>query len=93
MGKVLYDKACGICHEAAHRATMVTDLRTKVPNNAEYWKFSIVHGKPGTLMPAFSQAEGGPLSDAQIASLVEYLVKEYPTEKPKAVDPHAGHAH
>jgi mono/diheme cytochrome c family protein len=93
MGKVLYDKACGICHESEHRATMVTDLRTKVPNNAEYWKFSIVHGKPGTLMPAFSQTEGGPLSDAQIASLVDYLVKDYPAEAKKVADPHAGHAH
>lgn len=97
MGKVLYDKACGICHEAPHRATMVTDLRTKVPSNAEYWRFSIVHGKPGTLMPAFSQAEGGPLSEPQIASLVEYLVKEYPATKTNApanaTNPHAGHAH
>lgn len=97
MGKVLYDKACGICHEAVHRATMVTDLRTKVPSNAEYWKFNIVHGKPGTLMPAFSQTEGGPLSDVQIASLVEYLVKDYPTDYPasktNAPNPHAGHAH
>jgi mono/diheme cytochrome c family protein len=81
-GKELYTAACGICHEAEHRASMVTDLHNlKTPPNAEYWKFFIVNGKPGTLMPAFSQSQGGPLSDAQVASLVEYLVKEFPKSK------------
>ncbi len=90
MGKVLYDKACGICHEAEHRATMVTDLHNlKTVPNAEYWKFSVVHGKPGTLMPAFAQTEGGPLSDAQIASLVDYLVKDFPASKTNAPAVHA----
>ena len=31
------------------------------------------HGKPGSLMPAFATAEGGPLNDMQIASLAAYL--------------------
>ncbi len=97
MGRELYTASCGICHDEGHRAQMVTDLRTKLPGTAEYWKFSIVHGKPGTLMPAFAQTEGGPLSDAQIASLVEYLVKDFPADQKKVVekvvDPHAGHAH
>jgi mono/diheme cytochrome c family protein len=91
VGKVLYDKACGICHEATPRATMVTDLHNlKTVPNSEYWKFSIVNGKPGTLMPAFAQTQGGPLSDAQIASLVDYLVKDFPASKTNApaVHPH-----
>lgn len=84
-GKELYTAACGICHEAEHRATMVTDLHNlKIAPNAEYWKFFIVNGKPGTLMPAFSHAQGGPLSDAQVATLVEYLVKEFPQSKTNA---------
>ena len=84
-GKELFTAACGICHEAEHRATMVADLHNlKVVPNAEYWKFFIVNGKPATLMPAFSQAQGGPLSDAQIATLVDYLVKEFPTSKTNA---------
>jgi mono/diheme cytochrome c family protein len=92
MGKELYVAACGICHEAEHRASMVTDLHNlKTPPNAEYWKFFVVNGKPGTLMPAFSQAQGGPLSDAQVASLVEYLVKDFPNTKtntPGHASPH-----
>jgi mono/diheme cytochrome c family protein len=94
MGKVLYDKACGICHEDDHRATMVPDLHAlKTVPNAEFWRFSVVHGKPGTLMPAFAQSEGGPLSEPQIASLVDYLVKEFPASKTNAPNPHADHAH
>lgn len=85
MGKELYTVACGICHNAEHRAKMVPDLHElKVTPNAEYWKFFVVNGKPGTLMPAFSQSQGGPLSDAQIASLVEYLVKDFPSTKTNA---------
>lgn len=85
-GKELFTAACGICHEAEHRASMVADLHNlKTPPNAEYWKFFIVNGKPATLMPAFAQAQGGPLSDAQIATLVDYLVKEFPkTSSPAA---------
>ena len=79
MGKELYAASCGICHEAEHRAEMVNDLHNlKTPPTAEYWTLFIVNGKAGTLMPAFSQAQGGPLTDAQIESLVDYLVKDFP---------------
>jgi mono/diheme cytochrome c family protein len=81
VGKDLYLTACGICHEAEHRATMVPDLRN-LPNdsNADYWKLMITMGKEGTLMPAFGQALGGPLSDAQIKTLVDYLVANFPAQ-------------
>ena len=81
VGKDLYLTACGICHEAEHRATMVSDLHN-LPNdtNAEYWKLMVTVGKEGTLMPAFGQAHGGPLSDAQIATLVDYLVANLPAQ-------------
>jgi len=81
MGKELYTAACGICHEAEHRATMVPDLRN-LPNNtdADYWKLMVTLGKPNTLMAAFAQGQGGPLSDPQINSLVEYLVATMPAQ-------------
>jgi cytochrome c553 len=79
-GKVLYDTACGICHEAEHRATMVPDLHTlKTPTNEDFWHTWIAHGKPGSLMPAFSSAEGGPLNEMQIASLAAYLNTAIPS--------------
>jgi len=86
MGKELYVAACGVCHEAEHRATMVTDLHNlKITPNADYWKFFVVNGKPGTLMPAFAQSQGGPLTDEQIASLVNYLVNDFPVKTTSAV--------
>jgi len=76
MGRELYVAACGICHEAEHRASMVPDLRSlKHPVDRDYWRQWVMQGKPGTLMPAFAKSEGGPLTDEQINSLVEFLWK------------------
>jgi mono/diheme cytochrome c family protein len=73
-GKDLFDADCAICHEAQHRATMVPDLHAlTVPTNVDFWRNWIAHGKPGTFMPAFSTADGGPLNDMQITSLAYYL--------------------
>ncbi len=78
-GQSLYDAACGICHEAKHRAAMVPDLHSlKTEITPDYWKNWVTHGKPGTLMPGFSAKEGGPLDNSQINSLVEYLTKTFP---------------
>jgi mono/diheme cytochrome c family protein len=52
----------------------VPDLHAlKQPTSLEYWKAMISFGKPHTLMPGFALAQGGPLSDEQIASLAAYL--------------------
>ncbi len=80
-GKLLFDADCAICHEGEHRATMVPDLHAiNVPTNIEFWRTWISHGKPGSLMPAFSTAEGGPLNDMQIASLATYLATTIPSQ-------------
>jgi cytochrome c553 len=79
-GEALYAADCGICHEAVHRATMVPDLHTlKTATNDQFWQTWIAHGKPGSLMPAFSTADGGPLNDMQIASLAAYLNMSIPS--------------
>jgi mono/diheme cytochrome c family protein len=79
-GQELFKNACAICHEAEHRASMVPDLATlKVPTDVEFWRTWITFGKPGSLMPAFAQSQGGPLSDLQIASLAQYLNAIHPT--------------
>jgi len=94
MGKELYSAACGICHEAEYRAPMVPDLEN-LPNdtNTEYWRHIVTQGKPKTLMPAFSQARGGPLTEPQITSLVEYLVATMPAlgTNSRAATAHAPH--
>ncbi|HZF01261.1 MAG TPA: DUF1573 domain-containing protein [Methylomirabilota bacterium] len=79
-GQSLYEADCAICHEAEHRATMVPDLHMlKTATNDDFWRTWIAHGKPGSFMPAFSTAEGGPLSDYQIASLAAYLDSAIPS--------------
>lgn len=79
-GEPLYHAACGICHDDANRASMVADLHNlKVPTSRDFWHTWIVAGKPDSLMPAFSQSQGGPLTDDQINSLVDYLVTAMPS--------------
>jgi cytochrome c553 len=80
-GMALYNAVCAVCHDAEHRATMVPDLHAlKVPTNDQFWRIWIAHGKPGSLMPAFSTTDGGPLSDLQIASLASYLNIAMPSQ-------------
>jgi hypothetical protein len=60
---------------------MVPDLHNiKTPTNVDFWQTWIAHGKAGSLMPAFSTADGGPLSDMQIASLAGYLNATIPSQ-------------
>ena len=97
VGKELYTTACGICHEAEHRATMVPDLHN-LPNDtsADYWKLMVTMGKPNTLMAAFAQSHGGPLSEMQVNSLVEYLVATMPAKgtnsRPATIQSKESHA-
>ncbi len=85
MGRELYVAGCGICHDAEHRATMVPDLHAPkqplpIDDSARrlYWAKWITEGKAGSLMPAFAQANGGPLNNEQITSLVNYLSTDFP---------------
>jgi len=86
-GPSLYEAACGICHEASHRASMVPDLKSKIKSeSAAYWRQWITHGKEGGIMPAFAASENGPLSGSQISTLVHFLAKPEPeTKKRKGV--------
>jgi len=79
LGPALYFSACAICHDANNRAAMVPDLRQpKVARSVDYWRQWINLGKAGTLMPAWGAAAGGPLSLAQVDSLVDYLYQSFP---------------
>lgn len=73
-GPALYLAVCAVCHDAHNRASMVPDLKNLPhPTDREHWLRWITFGRHGSLMPAFSQAEGGPLSEEQIDSLADYL--------------------
>jgi len=90
LGQDLYSAVCGICHEAAHRATFVPDLHhLKEPTSADFWRNWINNGKPGTLMPAFAKSEGGILNGEQIESLVKYLSANIPAQPGQLAPPSA----
>jgi mono/diheme cytochrome c family protein len=85
MGPELYAASCGICHDAEHRAAMVPDLKVpRTQRDLAFWQKWIMEGKPGTMMPAFAQIHGGPLTQDQIDSLTIYLFQNYP-KAPKVV--------
>ena len=81
MGGELYTAVCGVCHESEHRATMVPDLHNiKQETGREFWTVWITYGKTGSLMPAFSKLQGGPLTDEQIRSLAAFLTTNIPSK-------------
>jgi mono/diheme cytochrome c family protein len=83
-GKALYDAVCAICHDGKDRSTMVPDLHNiKTPTNVDFWQTWTAHGKAGSLMPAFSTTDGGPLSEMQIVSLARYLAATIPSQLPE----------
>ncbi|MGA2241405.1 MAG: DUF1573 domain-containing protein [Verrucomicrobiota bacterium] len=87
-GKPLYFAVCANCHESKTRASMVPDLHNiKTPTSVDFWQTWIAHGKAGSLMPAFSTADGGPLSEMQITSLAGYLNATIPSQPAPPPDP------
>lgn len=84
-GRELFHAACGICHSASPRAAMVPDLLVaREPRDGAYWRRWIAEGRAGTLMPAFARSQGGPLSEAQVESLIAFALQTLPSapEKP-----------
>jgi mono/diheme cytochrome c family protein len=80
-GPELFQVACGICHFAATPASMVPNLVIpREPRDAAYWRKWITEGKEQSLMPAFAEERGGPLNAAQIDSLVEFLMANFPRD-------------
>jgi len=81
-GRQIYNSACGVCHESHIRASMVPDLKTLThPTDAEYWRNWINYGRAGSMMPAFAQVEGGPLSESQVNALVNFMIQAYPSRQ------------
>jgi mono/diheme cytochrome c family protein len=90
LGKDLYVAACGVCHDAEHRASMVPALRGRPGTfHPDYWTQWIRVGKEGSLMPSFDSSKGGPLTEEQITSLIGYLAGDFAKETPSAPKPAA----
>ena len=77
-GPQLYTAVCGICHDSVQRAALVPDLKApRHETDIDYWNHWITYGKGGSMMPAFGKADGGPLTEQQIAALADYCVKTF----------------
>lgn len=79
-GRLIYAAVCAVCHNSHLRAAVVPDLRTlNHPTDADHWRRWINYGRAGSMMPAFSEAEGGPLNARQVDALVEFMLKAFPS--------------
>jgi len=85
-GPKLYASACGACHGAVGGGVSIARemigpplrlVSTTVKTPAGMTQV-ISSGTGNPRMPGFGKAYGGPLSDAQVASLVEYIIKGFP---------------
>ena len=81
LGAKLYVEACGICHDSPIRAQMIPDLASlNHPVDANFWRTITAEGKLNSMMPAFAQEHGGPLTKEQIDSLVTYMTTDFPRD-------------
>lgn len=75
-GAVLFDQNCALCHglegEGRIGATLAKNWPAIWPDLAI--KSASQSGVPGSLMPAWSQANGGPLSETEIDDLVAFIL-------------------
>lgn len=74
-GKALYEADCTVCHGSKQDGKPGPDLRSPAMLKyqvSDYVKI-VSGGLDGKMMPAFSKANHGPLSDAEIQSVAEYL--------------------
>lgn len=75
-GAVLFDKNCAVCHGPEGKGRVGANL-------SKNWsairpdlsiKSTIANGISGSVMPAWSQAKGGPLAETEINDLVAFLL-------------------
>lgn len=75
-GGVLYDENCKVCHGPNGEGRIGARLAkawTSVRPDLEI-KTTISTGIEGTIMPAWSQANGGPLTESEINNLVAFVL-------------------
>ena len=100
-GAQLYVENCAVCHGADAKGRIGVNLSQDFPsiNVDAFLKETISNGVSGSRMPAWSQANGGPLNDQDIADLAAYVaglaggsepVAPAPTFVPLSITPAPG---
>jgi cytochrome c oxidase cbb3-type subunit 3 len=78
-GRRLYDRMCALCHGAqgqgyaAPAATALANVNFLAVAGDTYLYVNTARGRPGTRMSAWGDAYGGPLTESEIAVIVDYM--------------------
>jgi cytochrome c553 len=86
-GQDLYDAVCWFCHGKERQGKTAPALGAYADTADPYLNQIISEGRAGTEMPGFAQDQKGPLTAAQIASLVKLLHTDPPEAPTEAVPP------
>ncbi len=75
LGARLFEADCAICHGSKADDKPGPELASEamLKHTPKQWEHIIADGIPNSAMPAFHIRNKGPLSDEEIASLVEYM--------------------
>lgn len=75
-GALLYEQNCIMCHGVYGEGRVGASLAKNWPSIRPDLTIRTIisNGVPGSVMPAWSQAKGGPLSESQVDSLVAYIL-------------------
>jgi mono/diheme cytochrome c family protein len=90
-GARLYADNCAVCHGPQGEGRVGARLKDFPSINPQaFVKATVANGVPGSKMPAWSQAKGGPLTDAEIDAIAAFVaswttgsVPAAPTEAPR----------
>jgi mono/diheme cytochrome c family protein len=87
-GAQLYAENCTVCHGPEGQGRVGATLAQDWPSIRPDLRIeaTIRRGVPGSVMPAWSQENGGPLSNTEIDSLVQYILS-WETGGPPSVFP------
>lgn len=86
-GAVLYDRNCEVCHGPEGRGRIGARLAQDWPSIRPDLRIqaTISRGVDGSVMPAWSQDNGGPLTSEEIDDLVAYILTWSTQENPPTV--------
>ena len=75
-GKILYQENCEVCHGEQGEGRVGATLTKVWPGIRPdlNMRSTIANGVPNTAMPAWSQANGGPLSESEIDDITAFIL-------------------
>jgi len=93
-GALLYDENCAVCHGANGEGRVGVTLAKDFPSIRPDLRVKAVidRGVEGSVMPAWSQENGGPLAESDVNDLVAFILTWSTPENPPSVPAEAEQA-